>query len=225
MDLTITKVQKDLCVTSGQWTEKAKPLRRQVQKAHATNQEAYHKPQARRERSSSEESTEVVELGPREKGKQMVGKRESKRDRTEEVETPPNLMEVSPKGWQDSKQREGTYRYNYSAWKDVKPPHNPWLVREQGRALHEAGAALCAGPTGCGDLQEGVRGHGDLSEDPGVRVVRPPPRRQGPQVPQHEGHVGPVLLRWDVCHVRKRSSSGADRPRAALAEQAKGLGR
>jgi hypothetical protein len=51
----------------------------------------------------------------------VVGKRESKRARAEEVETPPDLMEVSPKAWQDNKQREGTHRYNYSAWKDVKP--------------------------------------------------------------------------------------------------------
>jgi hypothetical protein len=74
------------------------------------------------------------------------------------------------------------------------------------------------------DLQKGVRGYGDLTKDPGVRAVRPPPRRQGPQVPQHEGHVGPVLLRRDVCHVCDCISSGADRPRAALAEQAKGPG-
>jgi hypothetical protein len=111
-------------------------LRGQVQKAQATNQEAYHKPQVRRERSPSEESTEVVELGPRKKGKQVVGKRESKRAKADEVETPPDLMEVSPKGWHDNKQREGTYRYNYSAWKDVKPPHNPWLVRENMAGLY-----------------------------------------------------------------------------------------
>jgi hypothetical protein len=104
-------------------------LRGQVQKAQATNQEAYHKPQAKGERSPSKESTEVVELGPREKGKHVVSKRESKRAKAEEVETPPDLMEVSSKGWQDNKQREGTYRYNYNAWKDIKPPHNPWLVR------------------------------------------------------------------------------------------------
>jgi hypothetical protein len=70
----------------------------------------------------------VVELGPREKGKQVVGKRESKRAKAEEVETAPDLMEVSPRGWQNNKQREETYWYNYSAWKDVKPPPNPWLV-------------------------------------------------------------------------------------------------
>jgi hypothetical protein len=99
MDLPITKVQRDLCVTSGLWIEKAERLRGQVQKAQATNQEAYHKSQARRERSPSEESTEVVKLGPREKGKQVIGKRESKRAKAEEVETPPDLMEVSPKGW------------------------------------------------------------------------------------------------------------------------------
>jgi hypothetical protein len=136
MDLAITKVQRDLCVTSGLWIEKAPRLRGQVQKAQATNQEAYHKPQARRERSPSEESTEVVKLDPREKGKQVVGKRESKRAKAEEVETPPDLMEVSPKGWLDNKQRERTYRYNYSGWKDVKPPHNPWLVRENRAGLY-----------------------------------------------------------------------------------------
>jgi hypothetical protein len=65
--------------------------------------------------------TEVVELGPREKGKQVVGKRESKRAKAEEVKTPPDLMEVSPKGWKDNKQTEGTYQYNYGAWKDVNP--------------------------------------------------------------------------------------------------------
>jgi hypothetical protein len=75
MDLAITKVQRDLRVTFGLWIEKAARLHGQVQKAQATNQEAYNK-QARRERSPSEESTEVVELGPREKGKQVVGKRE-----------------------------------------------------------------------------------------------------------------------------------------------------
>jgi hypothetical protein len=133
MDLAI---QRDFRVTSGLWIKKAARLRGQVQKAQATNQEAYHKPQARRERSPFEESTEVVELGPREKGKQVVGKRESKRARAEEVETPLDLMEVSPKGWQDNKQREGTYRYNYSAWKDVKPPHNPWLVRGNRTGLY-----------------------------------------------------------------------------------------
>jgi hypothetical protein len=98
MNLAITKVQRDHCVTSGLWIKKAARLRGQVQKAQATNQEAYHKPQARRERSPSKESTEVVELGPREKGKQVVGKRESKRAKAEEDETPSDLMEVSPKG-------------------------------------------------------------------------------------------------------------------------------
>jgi hypothetical protein len=141
MDPAITKVQRDLCVTSGLWIEKAARLRGQVQKAQATNQEAYHKPQARRERSPSEESTEVVELGPREKGKQVVDKRESKRAKAKEVETPQDLMEVSPKGWQDNKLREGTYRYNYSAWKDVKPPHNSWLVRG-----NRAGLLMKQGP-------------------------------------------------------------------------------
>jgi hypothetical protein len=78
----------------------------------------------------------VVKLGPREKGKQVVGKRESKRAKAEEVDTPPDLIEVSPKGLQDNKQREGMYRYNYSAWKDVKPPHNPWLVRGNRAGLY-----------------------------------------------------------------------------------------
>jgi hypothetical protein len=108
MDLAITKVRRDLRVTSKLWLKKAKRFRGQVQKAQATNQEAYHK-QARRERSISEESTEVVEVGPREKGKQKVGQRESKRAKAEEVETAPDLMEISPRGWQDNKQREGTY--------------------------------------------------------------------------------------------------------------------
>jgi hypothetical protein len=40
----------------------------------------------------------VVELGPREKGKQVVRKRESKRAKADEVKTAPDLMEVSPKG-------------------------------------------------------------------------------------------------------------------------------
>jgi hypothetical protein len=71
----------------------------------------------------------------------VVGKRESKPAKAEEVKTPPDLMEVSPKGWQDNKQREGTYRYNYSAWKDVKPPHNPWLVR-----VNRAGLYMKKGP-------------------------------------------------------------------------------
>jgi hypothetical protein len=97
MDLAITKVQRDLCVTSELWFKKAERLRGQVQKAQATNQEVYHK-QARRERSPSEESTEVVEVGPRENGKQKVGQRESKRAKAEEVETAPDLMEVSPRG-------------------------------------------------------------------------------------------------------------------------------
>jgi hypothetical protein len=136
MDLTITMVQRDLRFTSGQWIEKAERLRGQVQKAQATNQAAYHKPQARKECSPSKESTELVELSPRKKGKQVVGKRESKRAKVEEVETPLNLMEVSPKGWQDNKQREGTYRYNYSAWKDVKPLHNPWLVSGNSAGLY-----------------------------------------------------------------------------------------
>jgi hypothetical protein len=135
MDLAITKVQRDLRVTSGLWIKKAERLRGQVQKAQATYQEVYHK-QARRERSPSKESTEVVELGPREKGKQKVGQRESKQAKAEEVETAPDLMEVSPKGWQDNKQREGMYRYNYNAWKDVKPPYNPWLVRENRAGLY-----------------------------------------------------------------------------------------
>jgi hypothetical protein len=78
----------------------------------------------------------VVEVGPSEKGKQKVGQRESKRAKAEEVETAPDLMEVSPRGWQDNKQKEGTYRYNYSAWKDVKPPHNPWLVRGNRAGLY-----------------------------------------------------------------------------------------
>jgi hypothetical protein len=135
MDLAITKVQRDLCVTSGLWIEKAACLRGQFQKAQATNQEAYHK-QARRERFPSKESTEVVELGPREKGKQVVGKREPKRAKAKEVTTPPDLMEIRPKGWQDNKQREGTYRYNNSARKDVKPPHNLWLVRGNRAGLY-----------------------------------------------------------------------------------------
>jgi hypothetical protein len=59
----------------------------------------------------------------------VVGKKESKQAKAEKVETPPDLMEVSSKGWQDNKQREGTYRYNYSVWKSVQPPPNPWLVR------------------------------------------------------------------------------------------------
>jgi hypothetical protein len=136
MDLAITKFQRDLRVTSGQWIEKAKRLRGQVQKAQTINQEAFHKPQARRGRSPSAESTEVLEVAPGEKGKQVVGKRESKRVKADEVETPPDFMEVSPRGWQDNKQRERTYRYNYSAWKDVKPPHNSWLVRESRAGLY-----------------------------------------------------------------------------------------
>jgi hypothetical protein len=110
MDLAITKFQRDLRVTSGHWIEKAERLRGQVQKAQATNQEAYHKPQARTERSPSAESTEVLEVGPGEKGKQVVAKRQLKRVKAEEVETPPDFMEVSRRGWQDNKQREGTYR-------------------------------------------------------------------------------------------------------------------
>jgi hypothetical protein len=98
MDLAITKVQRDLRVTSGLWIKKAARLSGQVEKAQATNQEVYHKPQARRERSPYKESTEMVELCPREKGEQVVGKRESKRAKAEEVKTPPDLMEVNPKG-------------------------------------------------------------------------------------------------------------------------------
>jgi hypothetical protein len=111
-------------VTSRQWIEKAERLRRQVQKAPATNQEAYFKPQARRERSPSTESTEVLDVGPGEKGKQVVGKRESKRVKAEEVEMPPDFMEVSPRVWQDNKQREGTYRYNYLGhWQSTQYLH------------------------------------------------------------------------------------------------------
>jgi hypothetical protein len=94
---------------------------------------------------------------------------------------------------------------------------------EQGRTLHGSGAALAAGPASR-DLQEGIWGHGELVKDTGVRAVRPPPRWQGLQVPQHEGHVGLVLRRRDVCHVHGRRSGRQGRPRAALAEQAKGPG-
>jgi hypothetical protein len=51
-------------------------------------------------------------------------------------------MEVDPKAWQENKQREWTYRYNYSAWKDVNPPHNPWLVRGNTAGLYMAQGPL-----------------------------------------------------------------------------------
>jgi hypothetical protein len=147
MDMAITKFRRDLRVTSREWVEKAKRLRGQVQKAQAQNQEFYHKRHARKERSPSADSTEIAEVAPGEKGKQVVGKRESKRAKAEvvetpEVETPPDFMEVNPKAWQENKQREGTYRYNYSAWKDVKPPHNPWLVRGNMAGLYMAQGPL-----------------------------------------------------------------------------------
>jgi hypothetical protein len=110
MDMAITKFRRDLRVTSGEWTEKAKRLHVQVLKAQ--NLEFYHKPHARKERFPSAESTELVEVAPGEKGKQVVGKREPKRAKAEEVETPPEFMEVDPRAWQENKQREGTYRYN-----------------------------------------------------------------------------------------------------------------
>ena len=75
MDLAITKVQRDLRVTSGLWIKKAARLRGQVQKAQATNQEAYHKPQARRERSPSEESNGGGRAWPQGEG-QVGGRQE-----------------------------------------------------------------------------------------------------------------------------------------------------
>jgi hypothetical protein len=147
MDMAITKFRRDLRVTSGEWVEKAERLRGQVQKAQAQNQEFYHKRHARKERSPSADSTEIVEVPPGENGKQVVGKRESKGAKAEVVETPevqtaPDFMEVNPKAWQENKQREGTYWYNYSAWKDVKPPHNPWLVRGNRAGLYMAQGPL-----------------------------------------------------------------------------------
>jgi hypothetical protein len=112
MDMAITKLQRDLRVTLGDWVEKAKRLHGQVLKSQAQNQEFYHKSHSTKERSPSVESTELVEVAPGEKGKQVVGRRESKRAKAEEVETPPDFMEVDPKAWQENKQREGTYRYN-----------------------------------------------------------------------------------------------------------------
>jgi hypothetical protein len=147
MDMAITKFQRDLCITPEAWVERAEHIRGQILKAQAFNKEHYGKRHARKERSPSVESTEIVaEIGPGEKGKQQVGQRVSKRAKAEvvetpEVETPPDFMEVNPKAWQENKQREGTYRYNYGAWKDVKPPHNPWLV--QG---NKAGLYMAQGP-------------------------------------------------------------------------------
>jgi hypothetical protein len=231
MDMAITKFRRDLRVTSGEWIEKVERLRGQVQKAQAQNQEFYHKRHARKERSPSADSTEIVEVARREKGKQVVGKRESKRAKAEvvetpEVETPPDFMEVNPKAWQENKQREGTYRYNYSAWKDVKPPHNPWLVRGNRAGLYMAQGPLWVRvPQVVETCRKVYGGTASSSKIPvGVRAVRPPPRWQGSQVSQHEGHVGPVLRRQDVCHVPGRQSSREGRPCAALAEQAKGPG-
>jgi hypothetical protein len=72
----------------------------------------------------------------------VVDKRELKRAKAKEVETPPDFMEVDPKAWQENKQREGTYRYNYSAWKDDNTPHNPWLVRGNRAGLYMAQGPL-----------------------------------------------------------------------------------
>jgi hypothetical protein len=229
MDMAITKFRRDLRVTSGEWVEKVDRLREQVQKALAQNQEFYHKRHARKERSPSADSTEIVEVAPWEKGKEVVGKRESKRAKAEvvetpEVETPPDLMEVNPKAWQENKKREGTYRYNYSAWKDVKPPHNPWLVRGNRAGLYMAQGPLWVRvPQVVETCRKVYGGTASSSKIQAFELYVPLP---GGKVHKclHEGHVGPVLRRRDVCHVHGRRSSKEGRPRAAPAKQAKGPG-
>jgi hypothetical protein len=98
MDMAITKFRRDLRVSSGEWVEKAKHLHGQILKAQAQNQEFYHKRHARKERSPLADSTEIVEVAPGEKGKQVVGRRESKRAKAEEVETPPDFHGGRPEG-------------------------------------------------------------------------------------------------------------------------------
>jgi hypothetical protein len=78
-----------------------------------------------------------------------------------------DYIRVTPEAQNGKKQKEGTYRYDCELWKDIQPPHNPWLVhaRKQGRGLHFKRAAPRVDTINCGGLPEGVR-HAQQRQSP-----------------------------------------------------------